>query len=229
MSQYSTNPTKENPRLALDGDLIYLFGSLDRHHPTTRMSVQSVAIASNVATLGVTVIEGLIPAVGSLITVVGTLTDSGAANVVNVAIASVTINATTGIGTVTYAATGSNQSTTADVGYALVPVPEVSEALANNTASIPCCASYNPALVDGSRSVRAVVSFPTLPTTAVVQLQVALTDQDSEYQNLVQVASVTGSALTGGMVTTTLDPGRFYRFKVTGLTGSGLIIAKLLM
>ena len=96
MPAYIVSPLDGVPPMLLPGINGYSTGSL-ASGPTARMLVTSVAInGSNVATLGVQMVEGNIPAVGSLISVRGTQTPtSGGApnfNVSNIALASVSIN-----------------------------------------------------------------------------------------------------------------------------------------
>ena len=102
MPAYIVSPLDGIPPMLLPGIPGYFFGSLPSG-PTARMLVTSVTIAGDVATLGVEMVEGNIPAVGSLISVRGTQTASGAANVSNVALSAVSINAQTGVGTVSFA------------------------------------------------------------------------------------------------------------------------------
>jgi len=68
-----------------------------------------------------------------------------------------------------------------------------------------------------------------LPTTVTITLQQAVMDKDSEYSDLVTVASVVGGVLTGGQVTVEKALGRFFRFNASSLTGpASTIIAKIL-
>lgn len=215
----------------------YLFGGWPLGKSTTKFLVSQVALTSNVATVTGTVIEGEIPTVpaagqpSSLITIVGTSSNSGAFNVTAVAITAVSINAATGQGTISFALTHANVSATADAGMAYVPQPETAEAIVAGS-SVPVTIPIQDSRTDASRTVDVVISFPTLPTAATVNLQWAIFDQDSEYANVstTPVAVVAGSAITGGpSAQYTLNQGRFYRLNVSGLTGSGTIIGKVLV
>lgn len=136
MPNYPTNPLAAIP-LALPGIPVYAFGSFNDRVSPSKMGISNVALTTNVATLTVQVYEGNIPAVGSFITVTGTQQASGAFNVANVALTGVTINATTGAGTVTFALTHANVSSVADSGLAIVPQPLVGETPAPPQLSIP--------------------------------------------------------------------------------------------
>src|ERR1035438_2878575 len=118
MPAYSNNPLQAIA-LALPGTPVYVWGSLSDRISPTKMTVSNVALTSNVATLTVQVIEGNVPIAGQLVTVQGTQAVSGAFNVTAIAIASATINATTGAGTITYALVHANVTSAADSGLAV--------------------------------------------------------------------------------------------------------------
>jgi hypothetical protein len=224
MPAYVKTPFAPNVPLSVAGFPVYLFGGFNDGISPTLFQVNNVASNGTTATLTGFVRAGNIPAVASLISTQGL---QNLTNVSNVAISAVTINATTGIGTIQFL-DAQTVSSVADSGAALIPQPETSEAIANG-ASIPMTVPYtNAPSNSGSRSVKAVVSLPTVPTTLTVKLQSAVTNQDSEYADLITVLTVTGSTVSGGQSTFTMEPGRFYRFNVSGLAGSGTIIAKLL-
>jgi hypothetical protein len=203
MPAYATSPFAQPPNMLLSGDVGYSFGSMAKNTPTSRLQVTSVAIASNVCTLGVTLLEGLVPTAGSLISVQGTSTDSGVANVTNVAITSVS-GFTTGddsTGTIVYPATGSNQSTTPDSGTALVPVPEVYETVTTGEKgqafAVPLVA---PAQNSGD-SIAWSYFFQTgaQPGTASVQLQGAQFDVDAQYSVIDSGTSTSGETRTASL------------------------------
>ena len=115
MPPFQTLPPVVSPRRGLTPGLpSYSAGSFAVGQAASRFYVTSVAISANVVTLGVKLVEGNIPATGSLITVQGTIVGTAAVNVTNVALTGVTITAATGVGTVTYAATAANLATTPD-------------------------------------------------------------------------------------------------------------------
>lgn len=230
---YNASPFAAPPAKLIPGIPSYLFGSWASDVAPTKMQVSNVALTSNVATLTVTVNEGNIPAVGSLITVQGTATASGAFNVTNVALTAVTINATSGQGTVTFALTHANVASTPDGGIALVPQPEVGDTLASGTNnSVPVGLPYSVIWDAGSgpQQVSCEVNFPTIPTGVVVTLQAADTNTPAtQWQTVIAnvVTVATGTATYG----TTQYSGKwnFYRYSYSGLSGSGSIVAKLLI
>lgn len=228
MPSYSNSIFAPAPIAVQEGVPVYLFGGFDLKTANTRMHVTSVAIASNVATLGVTVQEGPIPLVGAPISVYGTQTGSGEFNVTNAPLTGVTINPVTGAGSVTFALTGSNVGPTADAGQAIVPQQETFETLANG-ASIPCALSANDPNTSMQRTIQAAIEFPTIPTAATVNLQAATRNVDSEYVNLGVVATVASGAVTQSQEQFPQTTARFLRFNVTGLSGAGTIVGKLVL
>lgn len=239
MPAYDNSPFKPVPKLLIPGQNTYLFGSLSTNEAPATFQVQTVAIAANVATVTGTMLGGNYPAVASLISIRGTQSGSGEFNVTNVALASVTTApATSGI-TVTFALAGANLTAAADAGKAIVPLPEVGEAVAAG-ASLACTPQNNETFLEVGRLLSTTVKFPTLPTAVTVVLQGANFDVDSEYTTITTVATVTGGAQTTGQVTEVQNNGggattdinspvnyRFYRFLVSGLTGTGKIIARI--
>lgn len=218
-----------NTRCAFAGHPAYLFGKIPNDSADCVMQISQVALASNVATLTVQVLSGDIPVVGQLVSVRGTSQNSGVYNVTSVPLTAVSINASTGAGTLSYAVTGSNQSATADAGRATVPIQESTEAIANG-ASIAVTFQYNDPQTNTARTLTLVVNTPanTLTGTVTAQLQEAVVDQDSEYQALGSSISIPTTAQVK-LVSNTLQNGRFYRLLIAGITGgSGTIIAKLL-
>ena len=224
MSLYNSPLTK--PQLLQKGVPAYLFGGLNMLQGNAKGYVLDTALATNVATVTIAINEGPIPHVGDLITVWGTSSQSGLFNVNRALITGVSITATTGQGTVTFALTGTNQTTTADAGAFLCEPGETSETLTNN--------SYSQAVLvqapegDSQFTLPVAVTFPTLPTDVTVSIQAALRDIGAEYTTLQTVATVATSAQTNGPFGyVTLQRGYFYRFAVTGLTGTGTITAKV--
>ena len=127
MSFYSNSPgTTPRSILIEQGWPVYLFGS--RVATDAQMAVTSVAIASNVATVGVTGWSGPLPVVGAFASLQGTQTNSGIFNVTNAAITGVSVDQT-GTGTITFALTHANVSTTTDVGWVYIRFAAVGDAL----------------------------------------------------------------------------------------------------
>ncbi len=227
MSQYVTSPFKQPPVLLVAGMPSYLYGSFDDKSSPTQGNVLTNAAATTTATLVFQILSGNAPSVGDKITVVG-CANSTNFNVTNANVATVSTTVA-GVCTVTYAISSTSQATTADGGQVIIPRSEVGEALQNG-ASVPAAKPFNNALVEQSEVVMCSVSFPVLPKTCNVYLQEALVDLDAEYSNIAQVASVSNSVANGSVVfpTSVEVAGRFYRFAVSGLIGTGTIIAKIL-
>ena len=229
------------PEVVLPGKPAYLYGSLATDTQDTLLQVTNVALTSNVATVSVYVRAGNIPVVGNLISIAGTQAASGAFNVSSTALTSVTISATTGIGTVTFALTHADVASVVDSGQALVPIQEVPETLAANT-SVPIYVPSQEPNDMGEKSITTAVTFPTMSTTATVKLYSAINlpknlpgSAGSEWTLAGTVATVAASAQTVGPLTT-FDTsaaavnlaGRFFCLQVTSITGSGQIVAKLI-
>ena len=228
--------------VAVSGQPKYFYGSLNQDQQDTLMQVTSVACASNVATIGVTIQQGNIPVVGNLIWVTGTTNASGAYNVSGVAIASITaVSASAGTYTITYACTTADLSTAAAAGKAIVPVQEVAEAVAANTSVAIYVPSQEPKDF-GERSITVAVTFPTIQATtgaATVKLYTAINNNGllpgaagSEW-TLMGTTGVVGtlaggSATASGLSTFTTPAGRWFCLQTTGVTGTNTIIAKML-
>jgi hypothetical protein len=212
--------------LVQEGTPVYLFGSYNMHQANTKMWVSNSALTSNVATITVQIIEGEIPLVGSLITVTQTQAGSGGMNVNRATITAVSITATTGQGTISYADTHANITSVADTGTAVAEVQEVPETAANGN-SIAC--QFQAPKGDSQFTIPLAVTFPTLPTAASVSLQAALHNVNSEFTNVGSaLVTVASSAYTAGpFAQVTLQRGYFYRFAVSGVSGSGTIVAKI--
>lgn len=220
MPAYNKSPFSAAVKLLYAGVAEYLFGSWPQDVSPTKMYVTSVAIAANVATVGVTVYEGNVPAVGSLISIQGTQQGAGEFNVTNAVLVSVTLN-TAGVGTVTFALTGANLGTVADAGISIVPQPVQTEAIVAG-ASVPVAMSNNSWGGDLNNTVTAQAIFGTLPTAATIKLQGAMVNLDSAFVDLGIIATVAASAVSAnGLV----FEGNylFYRANVSGLTGAGTV------
>ncbi|MBA0085894.1 MAG: hypothetical protein HRJ53_12925, partial [Acidobacteria bacterium Pan2503] len=124
MPAYTNNPPTRRGITA--GLPAYSAGSFPVGQQPARMWVTSLAVAANVVTAGVKMVEGNTPAVGALATVIGTVVAGAPANVTNVAITAISLNAQ-GVGTITYPATTGNLSTTADGGQVIFFPADVGE------------------------------------------------------------------------------------------------------
>lgn len=223
MPPYITSPN--TPRRGFTGGLpSYSAGSYPYGQQAFRAYVTSVAVAANVVTLGVKVVEGNIPIPGTLTTflatVTGTIVGGPTINVSNVALTSTNINAATGVGTVVYPATAANLATTPDGGQIIVPVPESAEALAIQKYQQFC---LDPV---GGYGLTMVWSTPSAPATIALQLEGAVNDTDAEYA----IIGTSQTTLSGMLIASAPELVRFARVNVTNFTGgaSPNLIAKLL-
>jgi hypothetical protein len=229
MPAYQTSPFVQRVSL-LPGVPAYSFGSFNDRTPPSRFSIQSVAIASNVATLAVTLLEGLIPIVGALISVQGTQTPtSGGApnfNVVGVALTGVSINSTTGVGTLTFALTSSNISTTNDSGQATVPQPEIGDAITTAAKGQQFAVQSNPGLSQEGKNPTWEIHFPSAPASFSAQLEGAMLDVDSQYE-------IVGAAQTTAGTYANNSPlnFRFFRINITALSGgtNPTVVSKIMV
>lgn len=177
------------------------------------MSVSNVALTSNVATLTAAVIEGDIPIVGSLISVIGTATSAGLFNVTNVSVASVSIDPITGKGTITFALINADVPSAPDSGLAYVPVPEVGEALVNGTSqafSVPEEIGMN----DNAMTITWSTHYPSAPSTVTMTLQASMVDQDSQYVTLDSSSNTSGEVRSS-----TLRRYKFLRVVASNVSG----------
>lgn len=228
MPSYANNPFTPTRFLA-KGVATYLFGSHNDRQADTQMYVSKVALTSNVATLTVQVHGGEVPIVGALISVMQTASTSGLFNVSRAPLTGVSIDLTTGAGTVTFALTHADVVEAANTGSAIVEVPEVGETLANGASIAVAIAAPEG---DSQFTVPLAVTFPgnVLPTAAVVTLQKAIRNTETEFTNTTTVVTVaTTTYSTGPVVEATLERGYFYRVLVSGLTiGSATgVVAKI--
>lgn len=228
MPAYQTTPFKQPPVLLVAGTPQYLYGGYNDKTGPTLGYVISDSGNGTTSTVIFQIQSGNVPVVGALVTIVGTANSAGAYNVTNASITSVTVTEQ-GVCTIQFAGGGTSASAQ-DFGAVQIPQPETSEVIVTGS-SVPAAMPYNNTTYNLNQALTAVCSFPSLPTTAVVNLQQAVQDIDSEYSLVAVVATVTGGAVTAAGSQITVDPtlGRFFRFNVSGLTGAGTIIAKLLM
>jgi hypothetical protein len=215
-------------QVAQKGVPVFLFGSYNYKQGNTKMLVSNVALATNVATLTVQIVGGEVPIVGALISVAQTQSTSGLFNVARAPLTGVTIDSTTGAGTVAFALTHADVTSAADTGSAVVEVPEIGE----TPAAVKSAACYvQPSAMDAEVTITTSVTFSTVPTAITVSLQKALRDVDSEYTTITGAATVIAASTytTGPTVEYTLKGSGYYRFIGSGLTlGSGAgMVAKL--
>lgn len=226
MSAYINGP-QQNPQLLQKGVPAYLLGSFSQQTGVTNLGMATDAIAANVATVTATYLNGPLPVAGSLITIFNSTNSTDAFNINRVALTSVAYVASTNIMTLVFPLTASNQTATADSGSIIIEPAEVGEAVTGNYTSQACCVQAPEG--DSQFTVPVAVTFPTLPTAATVNFQVAIRNVNSEYTTIgTPVAVVAASAQTVGPVQQiTLQRGYFYRFIITGVTGTASIVGKV--
>lgn len=225
MPAYVNSPFSQQP-LNMKGVPTYLWGYFDQRIGNTNAYVTNTALTSDVATVTLQILNGPMPVVGAPISIINSKNGSAIFNVARALITAVDINADTGAGTVTFALTGSNVASAADQGTVIIENAEIPETLAEG-ASI--AAAFQVPDSDSQYTVPVSVTFPTMPTAATVTLQRAVVGRDLlEWTDTTAVVTVAASAYTAGpMVEATLERGYLYRFLVSGVTGSGTILARL--
>ena len=143
---YTKSPFKPVPTLLEQGRPEYVFGSwLDKTGPTLGNVISDSAVTTT-GTLTFAVVSGNLPAVGSLITVVGTANASGNFNVTNAQILTV-VSTDGGVVTVTYAITSSSslQQAPQMVVRVIVPQPELGDIVSSfPSSSVPVACSSIP-------------------------------------------------------------------------------------
>lgn len=219
MPSYQSSPFSAPLPMLIPGFVGFSFGKQAAHIPSTRMAVTSVAITTNVATLGVTLLEGLAPVVAQLVSVQGTQTPtSGGApnfNVTNISIASVS-GFNTGnndTGTITFALTSSNIATTTDAGTALAPVPITGDAAATGNKGQQFgiqshCAGNK------QHGLSWFTQYTGSPSAVTLSLEIADVDVDSEYTIIDQSVVTAGETRSVGNITA-----NFVRVVQTLITG----------
>jgi hypothetical protein len=129
MPQFINQPFQK-AQLLQKGVPAYLVGSFSQKVGNTHLALLTDAIASNVATITATFINGPLPNIGDLVSIINSTNGTGEFNVSRAPILSVSYNATSNVMTITFALTGSNQSATADAGTVDVEPGEVGETIA---------------------------------------------------------------------------------------------------
>jgi len=203
----------------------YAFGSIDRSFPTTLLQITNVALTSNVATVTVLVRKGKVPVAGSSISITGTTNASGAFNVSGVTISAVSIDAVTGIGTITFALVHADVVSAAAAGQGYVPVPEVPEVLAVQKSQ--AFAIQN--AIGRGYGISWGYTCPSAPSAISVQLEGAENNNDSEFTLIGSAVTTTGGYNeTFAQVPNLVN---FVRLRVTSTSGgsSPTIIGKLLL
>ena len=234
------SPYKTNLRIGQGTLPLYLFGNFNPDTIPWRFQVTAVAGTGSVATATVRLLSGgsgpitLLPSVGAKMGVQGTHTNSGGFNVDPTLVTGVTLDMTTGLGSITYACT-SSASTTADSGTLVIQPYEFPDLVSSGSSSIPASLIFTPDESDNSRCLFAEAKwYGTMPTTATVVLQAANVDDDARYMTLENdqgclstgtiaasdaLASVAGSVVTQSGAQYSFILGKFLRAKVLAMTG----------
>jgi hypothetical protein len=249
---YVKSPFKPSPTLLVQGRPEYVFGSYnDKTAPTTGNVISDSAVTTT-GTLTFQILSGNIPAVGSLITVVGTANGGGNFNVTNAQILTA-VTTSAGICTVTYAITSSTVAAgTPDGGQVIIPQPELGDILAAFPASsVPVVCPASPSQQSG-KSLSATVKLPAQQlgvastlTAVTIVIQGANFDEDAQY-NTIGTLTAAGTSVGGPNVydwqsgqgdtaTGTLASGsvnlpnfKFYRLQVSGATGTGPVVGTIM-
>jgi len=205
MPTYQNNPPTRRGITA--GLPSYSWGSFPLGQQPCRMYITALAVAANVVTATVKLIEGNIPATGALVTVTGTVVAGAAANVSNVATTAVTITPATGVGTITYPATTGNLATTPDGGQALFTAVDVGE-----TTSVNKGQQF---ALDPAGGYGLTMVWASTAATIALQLEGAVDDVDAQYQ----IIGTSQTTLTGSVVAQVPNNVRFVRVNTTAFTG----------
>ena len=244
MSLYSNSafgpPYKNIARLSTAIEPNYLFGSRDYKTDSMLFRITNLALTANIATATVQIKSGggalpVTPAVGAKMGVHGTTNASGAFNADPATVISSTVSATTGVGTITYAVTHADVVSAAANGDLVVQSAEVPDLVSSGSASVPIALVFTPDEDDNSRCLFAEAKwFGTLPSAAVVVLQVANVDDDARYYTVKNsqglaagasvatsdnLATIAGSAITQAGAEYSFIMGKFIRAKVLSMTG----------
>jgi hypothetical protein len=203
------------------GIIGFSFGSFNEQEPPTKMQVTSVAMTGGTATLGVTILEGDAPLVGSLISVRGTQTGAGEFNVTNVALTAVSFTGASG--TVQFALVGT-VSTTPDAGIAVVPQPVVPENVASGNKGQQFAVQSHPG-GNKQHGISWFTEFTGGPSAVVYHLQGADRDVDADYTTFDTSVNSAGESRSIGNLSY-----NFYRVTCENMTGgsgaaAGIVIS----
>lgn len=210
----------------MKGVCAYLWGKFSQQVGNTYAAVSNVALTTNVATVTLQIITGPLPVVGSLISIINTTTSTGLFNVNRAVITGVTINTSTNAGTITFALTNANVGSAADAGSIFIEPAEVGETIVNNSFSIACVIQAPEG--DSQFTVPFSVTCPTIPTALTATLQRALKNSSNEWTNTTAVVTIAAGAFTAGpVIEIASERAYLYRVALTGLTGTGTVVAKI--
>lgn len=217
----------QNPILVMKGVAAYLWGKFSQQVGNSRLALTSTTLTSNVGVVSVQQIDGPIPVVGGLISILNSTNGTGVFNVNRAIITAVNINTSTGVGTISFAITNANVTTAADFGTVIVEPAEVGETISGSANSIACV--FQAPEGDSQFTIPMAVTGSAGITAMTATLQVAIKNIDSEYTNTTTVVTKTAANTytAGPVVQATLQRGYCYRIAITGVTGTGTVIGKL--
>jgi len=207
----------------------YLLGTFDYGAATGLYTITNVARTATTATVTIAVKSGNVPVVNQLINV---LCDNTNFNVTGAQtkITAVSVNATTGIGTIQYTTSGFGEIVSvAATGQVQALVPEVGETLVNVT-SMPTALQANTG-ANNAQTITFEVTLSGGTPTATVAVQKAMNNIDSEYVDAGAGTNLNFTAAAGTKSYTAVDlRDRFVRFVISGVSGgsSPTIVAKVL-
>lgn len=226
MPTFKNNPFNK-PQLLQKGVPAYLIGSFSQQVGNTKLAVLTDAIATNVATVTATLIDGPLPLTNTVISITNSANGTGEFNVNRVATASTSYNATTNVATITFALTGSNQAATADVGTAIIEPAEVTETV--SAAYISQAIFVQAPEGDSQFTLPFVVNASSGITAMTATLEVAVNGDDSEWTATTSKVVKTGATTytSGPVVEASLERGYCYRVNISAVTGSGTVVAKV--
>lgn len=233
MTQFTNSPFAK-PQLLQKGVPAYLIGSFSQLTGNTKLALLTDAIATDVATITATFIDGPLPVAGSLISIINSTNSSGAFNVNRVPITSASYNATTNVMTVVFPLTASNQTATADAGTIAIEPAEVGETVSGNYTSQAVLVQAPEG--DSQFTLPLSVTGGSGITAMTAALQMAIKAQSNEWTavldavtgNAVKVVKTGATTYTSGpVVEAPLERGYLYRLAITSVTGSDTVIAKI--
>jgi hypothetical protein len=223
------NSPFQKPQLLQKGVPGYLIGSFSQKVGNTKLALLTDAIATNVATVTATFLNGPLPAVGDLVSIINSTNSSSAFNVTRAVLTTPapSYNAATNVMTLTFALTGSNQSATADAGTVIVEPGETGETVSGNYTSQAILVQAPEG--DSQFTLPLSVTGSSGITAMTATLQRAIKTQSNEWTNTTIVVTKTGGTTytAGPVVEATLERAYLYRLAITSVTGSGTVIAKV--
>ena len=205
----------------MKGVCAYLIGKFSQQVANTNAAVTNVALTTNVATVTVQLINGPLPVIGGLISIINSANTSGLFNVTRAVITGVTINSGTGAGTITFALTHADVVTAADSGSVIVEPAEVGETVTSAGFTSIACLIQAPE-GDSQFTLPVSVTGGVGITAMTATLQKALKVQSNEWTNTTTVVTKTGATTytAGPVVEATLERAYLYRVVLSAVTGT---------